>query len=204
MEIKEALAQLDHANDEHWTADGAPRVEVVAELTGNKDLKRKDITDAAPKFTRQTEKDEDVAEQAEESLAPETVEQALALKAEDFVADRGLFPAAIKLMDDHINDMVNEINDLKIEVERVRAQLASLRQFEIDTSPKINANSAFIKRQNEIRAAKVAKRQAALGQLTAEDLKEAFGTKSPLDEALSSRKAEAGSTRPARLSTTTE
>lgn len=56
MDIQKALAQLDPANDDHWTSDGAPRVDVVSEITGDKSLKRKDITDAAPKFTRELSK----------------------------------------------------------------------------------------------------------------------------------------------------
>lgn len=54
MDIKEALAQLDPENNDHWTADGAPRVDVVADLVGNKELKRADITNAAPDFHRST------------------------------------------------------------------------------------------------------------------------------------------------------
>jgi hypothetical protein len=52
LDIKEALASLDTQDDALWTADGAPKVDVVAKLVGNADLKRKDITDAAPNFSR--------------------------------------------------------------------------------------------------------------------------------------------------------
>lgn len=54
--IVEALRQLDPANNEHWTENGAPRVEAVAELLGVKplELKRAMITDAAPSLNRAT------------------------------------------------------------------------------------------------------------------------------------------------------
>ena len=48
-----ALATLDTANDDHWTADGQARVDVVSAAAG-KALARQDIIDAAPTFTRQT------------------------------------------------------------------------------------------------------------------------------------------------------
>jgi len=51
-QITTALTKLDPTNDEHWTAQGLPRVETVAELAGLSDLKRSDITEAAPDFTR--------------------------------------------------------------------------------------------------------------------------------------------------------
>lgn len=54
MNLDQALAHLDPANDEHWTADGLPRMDVVAEISGNAGLKRKDVTNAAPELTRST------------------------------------------------------------------------------------------------------------------------------------------------------
>jgi TolA-binding protein len=50
--ILQALGLLDPTNDDHWTEDGLPRVDVVKELTGLKDIKRGDITGLAPELTR--------------------------------------------------------------------------------------------------------------------------------------------------------
>lgn len=52
MEIKEALSKLDHDDDDAWTGDGLPRIDVIVRMTGVKDIKRQDITDADPKFQR--------------------------------------------------------------------------------------------------------------------------------------------------------
>ncbi len=54
MNINEALATLDPADDEFWTGDGMPRINVMQNLTEISDLTRAMITDAAPQFTRQT------------------------------------------------------------------------------------------------------------------------------------------------------
>lgn len=51
MNIQEALASLDKADDGHWTTDGLPRIDVVSKRVGTS-LKRGDITNAAPDFTR--------------------------------------------------------------------------------------------------------------------------------------------------------
>ena len=52
MDIKEALAQLDSMEDSHWTADGAPAVDAVSAIMEKK-VTRAEITNAAPKFSRE-------------------------------------------------------------------------------------------------------------------------------------------------------
>lgn len=51
-QIVEALALLEVENDEHWTADGLPRVDVVTGLLGE-EVSRKQITEAALEFSRE-------------------------------------------------------------------------------------------------------------------------------------------------------
>lgn len=53
MEIKDALAQLDPLNDDHWTADGLPRMDVIEALMDDKSVTRKMVTDVAPNFSRE-------------------------------------------------------------------------------------------------------------------------------------------------------
>ncbi len=53
INIVEALDKLDSTNDEQWTAQGLPRVEIVTALLGVEELTRKEITEAAPDFTRE-------------------------------------------------------------------------------------------------------------------------------------------------------
>jgi hypothetical protein len=51
--IKAALEKLDVANDNHWTAEGLPRIEAMRIYTANPQLTREDVTDADPSFNRQ-------------------------------------------------------------------------------------------------------------------------------------------------------
>lgn len=51
-ELRAALAKLDIANENHWTADGLPRLETVRLLVGNSSLSREAVTQAAPGFSR--------------------------------------------------------------------------------------------------------------------------------------------------------
>ena len=50
-DIKAALLGLSPDNDEHWTADGLPRLDAVENLLGAS-VTRKQLTNAAPDFNR--------------------------------------------------------------------------------------------------------------------------------------------------------
>lgn len=50
--IKAALAQLNVDNDNHWTADGSPRIETLRMLTGTPSLTRDEVVKADQSFTR--------------------------------------------------------------------------------------------------------------------------------------------------------
>lgn len=50
--IIEALGKLDATNDQHWTADGLPRIDTVKFLMGGQPVDRDDISKAAPGFSR--------------------------------------------------------------------------------------------------------------------------------------------------------
>lgn len=52
QKIRTALAQLDAANDQHWTEDGLPREGIVRKLASDNTISRKDISDAQPGFQR--------------------------------------------------------------------------------------------------------------------------------------------------------
>ncbi len=71
MDIKEALSQLDPLNDDHWTSDGAPRMDAIEAIVGDKSITRKDVVNAAPDFTREKagrpSEDDDQSEAQENS-----------------------------------------------------------------------------------------------------------------------------------------
>jgi hypothetical protein len=50
--IREGLSKLDPANDAHWTENGAPAMKAVEEAVGAQ-VTRKEVTAAAPEFTRE-------------------------------------------------------------------------------------------------------------------------------------------------------
>ncbi len=81
MSIKDSLAKLDPANDEHWTDDGLPRMDVLQAQPGNSRLTRKQVTDADPSFSRASVLDaEKVDEALDEDKAYDEADGAKALE----------------------------------------------------------------------------------------------------------------------------
>jgi hypothetical protein len=60
MDLKTAMGQLDPANDGHWTEDGAPNMDVLANMTGA-EVTRDKLMEADPHFTRETQAAAEVA-----------------------------------------------------------------------------------------------------------------------------------------------
>lgn len=51
--IVESVKALDSNNDEHWTADGRPRMDAVEKAFGSADISRADVELALPSFNRE-------------------------------------------------------------------------------------------------------------------------------------------------------
>ena len=73
MDIKSALLSLDKTDDSLWTADGAPRIDVISALVGTA-VKRPDIINAYPGFSRtftENENDGTTQPDADAETAPD-------------------------------------------------------------------------------------------------------------------------------------
>jgi hypothetical protein len=53
LSIEDALKQLDPKNNDHWTADGLPRIDAVRSLTGDQTIGREAVEKASPGFNRE-------------------------------------------------------------------------------------------------------------------------------------------------------
>lgn len=68
--ILAALRQLDAGNPNHWTAEGAPRLDTVRLLAGDQSVSREAINAAAPGFSRENMAAAGSAQQATSSPQP--------------------------------------------------------------------------------------------------------------------------------------
>lgn len=243
MDIKSALLSLDKSDDSLWTADGAPRIDVVSALVGTA-VKRPDIINAFPGFSRTSENETNGTAAAETETAPDagsddqtgdataeaenapdetdgnvdddtppvgdlndslddigalTMDDVRAFTVRQLADDPELLQEAIRIADlDAVakNDIAKEA---KREMEAAARIASRLRDIQTKVTKEENPNLAYIKSQNEVRAARAQRAQSFIAAgTTPKEVIKALSTKSPLDSAMAGRKPGLGTKRPQR------
>lgn len=221
MDIKEALAQLDSMEDSHWTADGAPAVDAVSALMEKK-VTRAEITNAAPKFSRenmdltevettnavseegQGQEEVIVDEELDTSVLEEFVEMEPMLPNE--LADKVLSKINPKLLPEVEHMLSEQIAMVEVkqrEVEEMNRKLKLgkaltqtwIKQLIPDMSNQ-EAIQAYIRSSAANRAAKAAEIQRVLGGLKPADIAK-LDPRAAIDKAFA-RKTARGGQRPVR------
>lgn len=209
-DILSTLAGLDAENDDHWTKDGMPLIAALGFKLG--EVKRKDITEAAPNFTRETmnlgeapldpPKDEDTSPEDEERKLEdlegkeldeftENLEQ-LNVGVEDLIAQR--------------KDLEERLAAIGVEVEKARVARQKVSD-ELDqvitalgsqgTLTLAQQLDLYRKSQKKVRATRVLKAHAASQALANVGLEpKSLMSGTPLDESMRKRKPGRGSQRP--------
>ncbi len=215
MEIKEALSQLDSLNDDQWTTDGSPRVEVVSGILG-RPVTRKEVTDAAPLFTRvntdlddgegsgeaqkgaegsnppfadEMDEREDLQYITVADLEETSVEVDRRASAEDLRTRKARMEPILQAMKSSYKDLGKQIAGYEAKLDQVKDLLEEVAP----NSSNGEAISDYIQAQAKLRMERVERRNIVLQGITEKDLK----TKSPLDEAMT-RKNTRGTNRPSR------
>lgn len=144
-----ALAQLDPANDAHWTDDGLPRIDAVAAITGNQFVKRKDITDAAPGYTRDSALEELTAPDNPPATTPTTPEVAEVTEPEAEAPESANGPDdEIMLMPfQRVMSDPNLVDRVLVELERQERELLKERAELNARIEQVQAKSDVAKRQ---------------------------------------------------------
>ena len=214
--IKGALAKLDTANNDHWTSDGAPRLEAV-----NKHLPapvtRKDLNELAPSFTRDNPSFE--APEPVVAAAPKATGAALLSGAsgagddEDAdnvgAGDDGELPQADErpALTARQQEINKEVEDLEREVDILRGKISKLRDEDdaiIGRLAKIggaetNADAirGYLDSQRDLRARRAAALAALRSSQSDPSLVAAMGP-SKLDRVMASSRGH-GNQRPQRF-----
>lgn len=207
MDIKEALGQLDTLNDEQWTSEGMPKVDVVSTLVGST-VTRQQIIDAAPKFSRQnTDLDAEEEGAEEEEVQPVEINEDLIvdfLKAEpktvqDFLEFLKDVPVEQLLeLEEGLREQQSQLNKSRTMLEefdgRVRQALSFTKariKRDVPDMSDAEANRAYLRSQAEARAEKAAISQALLKGVDVS----ALDPRAPIDRAFA-RKTGRGGQRP--------
>lgn len=209
--LEAAIKQLDITNDNHWTADGLPRIETIKFLTGNTTITRDVIEAALPGFKRQNalvevpvaETVSVVTEPVVEVIAEPIVEPVAAVEpvveaiAKPVLAEVVAEPVKPVTLQDQLEFEEANYEDIQAELKEVNARLEAkgkevqdLKEFiqielGVETSQEaINKYLESQKEQLQIRADRI--RMIASSGINLKELSE--GLKSPLDSRLSRKK----------------
>jgi len=207
MELKEALGQLDTMDDSLWTKEGLPAVDKVAELMG-RDVTRKEITDAAPHFTRASGFQEEEQSDAEE----EGVREGRSQEVEEYLSDLPMVPAEFNallqkvgpselptfdaILSDQLAGLLKDIEELEELKRRVKVNLATVRaRIQHETPDKSNQQAImdYIAAQNKNRAEKAQRARKVAATVDLKDL----DPRAPIDRAFARKKGR-GTQRPVR------
>lgn len=101
-EIIDALKALDHDNDEHWTLDGAPRLDVLEKQFAG--ITRQQVQSVAPLFGRNNPDLPDLAKLREEAAAAMKESESLAAKAVEAAQVAKVKAAAVLALEQSIKD----------------------------------------------------------------------------------------------------
>lgn len=220
MPLEAALAQLDPANDTHWTAEGLPAMAVLADLVGGP-VKREDVKAVAPDLTRETAAsptaapettkggDDDAQGQEVSTYQPGDEEEViddealLEMTITDLGGDLDAMDEYLAASDRFLAEMHRTMEDIKAKLE-LQSRRADIVTRVRDKLRKANPNASgqairdYLKRQKVARAEKAERAQAFIAAgTTARDVADQLRIKSPIDAAMAQRKPAPGSTRPA-------
>jgi hypothetical protein len=218
MNIKEALEQLDTFEDSHWTSDGAPAISVVSEILGER-VTRKEITDIAPKFSRQnmdlSSLDEEVSNPDSEEVSEDESEVDISaledLSEEDPMYPNDLAEKYLKKIDPRllpevetilatqlqvIEEKEKEVEEMKRKVKLCKALTQTwIKQLVPDMSNQ-EAIQAYIRASQANRAKKTEEIRQVLGGLKPEQIAK-LDPRAAIDRAFA-RKTGRGGQRPVR------
>lgn len=201
--ILAALAELDPLDDDQWTADGAPLVEVVARFTGDFSIKRQDIINASPDFNREKLKTVEEPE-VEVQVEPELEEMSVPsreMSITEFQVWLRTVPKEdleetelnLKQQHDEIGAEIQNLQELQKRISQVVSITRSRIKESFPNSPDADAIRSFIESQTKAREQRVTRRMTILQNIRPEEL----DSRAPIDSAMS-RKSKRGTGRPVR------
>ncbi len=217
-EILEALLGLSPGNDEHWTADGLPRLDAVENLLGAS-VTRKQLTNAAPDFNRAMAQSvvEEAASQGDDAEQPDADKAELDAdpqspedpsETDTVTAGAGgpddFDPLAEgpgdeeDMLDASVQDAQDRVSAIQLALEQGRLALAEAEQALADAAkaknsafPPLSAAEAIQQFQRSEHEKRAAARGVVLGSVA-----------SPIDAALKARRTNQGRRTPDLFSTT--
>lgn len=178
--ILEVLSKLDTNNDNHWTADGLPRIETVRMLSGDQSITREQITAEAPDFSRSA-----AVLPGSEDTKPETQTEAAQAEVVDY-------SDAIKKAQAEVGRLTEIKNEVEAALAKATKDLDDLIDLQNAEGPVETTDTAiqgYLASQRAVLEDR-ARRNKILAEsgVTLRDIQQLIPQTSPLDQALSKKR----------------
>ncbi len=175
--ILEALGKLDPTNENHWTADGLPRIETVRMLAGNQTITREQITAEAPDFSRSA------------NVVPGAEQPTPAVEQQDEVVD---YSEAIEKAQAEVARLTKIKNEVEAALNKATKDLDNLIDLQNAEGPVETTDTAiqgYLASQRAVLEER-ARRNKVLADsgVTLADIQGLLPQSSPLDQALSKKR----------------
>lgn len=176
--ILEALGKLDPANENHWTADGLPRIETVRMLAGDQSITREQITAEAPDFSRETA-----------ALPPTETPSVEQQQATDEVVDYSEAIEKAKYEVDRLTEISNEAKAALARATKDLDDLIDLQKAEGPVETTDTAIQGYLASQRAVLVER-ARRNKVLAEsgVTLQDIQQLIPQVSLLDQAIGKKK----------------
>jgi len=177
--ILEALSKLDTNNDNHWTADGLPRIETVRMLSGDQSITREQITAEAPDFSRSLA----VVPGAEVANQEPAVESATEVVDYSEAIEKAQAEVA------RLTEIRNEVDSALAKATKNLDDLIDLQNAEGPVETTDTAIQGYLASQRAVLEER-ARRNKILAEsgVTLRDIQQLIPQTSPLDQALSKKR----------------
>jgi len=181
--IIEALSKLDVTNDNHWTEQGLPRIETVKFLTGDTSITRDAINAAIPGFNRNN-----VSLTLVEAQVVETQDTSVIIKdAEIEPTLQDQFEAQQEYLEILIQQQSELNKEILEQTYKVHGLATEIQKVSVEKTSQEAIQSYLQSQQGVLQERGARIRMIADSGIKLKELAE--GLKSPLDAALSRKKA---------------
>jgi len=162
--IINALRQLDHSNEDHWSEDGMPRVSVIQKLTNDPSVRRIDVNEVAPGFVRQVPTETGVISAADEPIVKDggdIVTDSAVIVTDGPVPDRAALQAKVDGLETEHQQNLRDAQDLQRKDQNTLKALVTARQDLASKFPRVTHSQMV---QDYLRSEHQKRMDAAAGQ----------------------------------------
>ncbi len=180
-DLGNALETLNPENDDHWTADGAPKLDALETIMGEK-VKRADVTKMFPLFTRDVSIGNANVAKAETKTALEKIAEAPTVEVDVGEA----LHDAVDVAEALLNEARSTLDMATISLGRAQEKYADTLKARDDAFPPLTNTENIREFLDEQHRQRISRHSGAAAFIRKEDA--AYLAKAPVDKAFAAKR----------------